>query len=656
MTRMKSLKNIFTVLFAVAFATTSAVAAPDCRNATYRAAYPEKCTKAKSNNNTFLALVGGAALVGAGVALASQSSGDNGSSSTISNQNSFPRLTLTNNIKANYSLNDKVQNDKISYYYINQVTSDIDSSTLNTIKSSATYQRNLKQYNNINLDAAIARGFTGKNTTINIIDDFNTYHGNSVYEITHNIANDANITKTNIATSENTLASYDYIANSINNSGTYNIYNASWQIASSDTVNAAHVIYNNNNTVKTYASAQDYMYNITSYNFVTQIRNSAIDNDSIFVWAAGNESQSESGALSALPLAFPELQGHFVNVVAVDSNNNLTWYSNQCGVTQNYCIAAPGSTWDTDAGQNTKHGKVAGTSFAAPVVTGAIATIKEAFPYMDAEKITQLLFVTAKDLGESGVDSVYGWGLLDMEKATRPVGTPKIVLANETILPLNLSNVSGSAAVALKKANVKVAFIDDFGRAFTTNLSDNINVIPYGRGYEKLTESENDSVTLFNTVEFGFQKNHMLESSGLVSTKSNTLTNFIGYKNEFDINNIRFYQNARIGVSDPTANENSLVSGFSSIYSASLKMGAQIDKFALEIAMPNTIISGKMYLNTPVDMNNNGSLIYNNTSVSLANRPSVEYTVKYGALSATFVENPDYQNEFFIMAKTKFAF
>ena len=243
-----------------------------------------------------------------------------------------------------------------------------------------------------------------------------------------------------------------------------------------------------------------------------------------------------------------------------------------------------------------------------------------------------------------------------MEKATRPFGTPKIVLSNETILPLSLSNVSGTVATSLKSANIKVAFVDDFGRAFTTNLSDNINIIPYGRGFEKLTESENDSVILFDSIEFGSKQNHMLESSGLVSTKSNSLTNFIGYKNEFNLNNIRFYQTARFGLTNPTADENSLISGFSNIYSASLKMGAQFNKFALEVAMPDTIVSGDMYLNTPVAMDNSGKLIYNNTAISLTNRPSVEYTIKYGALSATFVENPDYQNEFFIMAKTKFAF
>ncbi len=647
---MKSLKNIFTVLFSVAFATTSAFAAPDCRNATYRAAYPEKCAKAtkSDNNNTFLALLGGAALVGAGVALASQSSGDGGSSSTISNQTTFPRLTLTGNISTNYAQSDLVQNQRISSFDYISNSYNVDTYA---VKNSATYQKNKKQYDSIHFDIAKARGFTGKNTTVNVIDDFNTYHGHSVYEIASTIASDANIVKTNIAKSDNTLQSYDYIANAINTSGKFDIYNASWQIASSTSTNAATAIYNNQKETKTYASAQEYMYGITSYNFITQIRNSAIDNDSIFVWAAGNESQTESGALSAMPLAFPELQGHFVNVVAVDKDNNLAWYSNQCGITQNYCIAAPGSAWNTEAKDY-----ASGTSFAAPAVSGAIATIKEAFPYMNAEKITQLLFVTAQDLGETGVDSVYGWGLLDMEKATRPVGTPKIVLANDTIKPLSSFNVSGSAAAAIKNANAKVAFVDDFGRAFTTNLSDNINVVPYGRGFEKLTDSTQDSVSLFDTVEFGFKQNHMLESSGLVSVKSVPLTNFVGYKNEFNTNGIRFYQNARFGISNPTADENSVVSGFSNIYSASLKFGAQFEKFALEIEMPETIISGNMYMNLPTGMDNNGNLMYSNTVVNMASRPSVEYTAKYGALSATFVDNPDYQNEVILMAKTKFAF
>lgn len=652
---MKLLKNIFTALFIVVFTTTTALSAQNCDNARYRRTHPEKCQYAEQNrnNNTLLALIGGATLVGVGVALASQSSGDAGSASTITNQNSFPRLTLSSNININYEQTDTVKNPRIASSYMASLTngSDIDSIIINNIKSSDFYQKNRKQYDAIKFAWANARGFSGKNVNINILDDFHSVHGYVVNDLIKNIASDANATTYNIAVSEQKLNSYDYIANTINTGAPAHIYNASWQIESTSAKNAATVIYNQN-SAKTYAEAQQYMYDMTSENFITQIRNTAIDNDAIFVWAAGNESNSESGALSAMPLAFPELQGHFVNVIALDaSTGKIAWYSNQCGITQNYCLAAPGSAWKTESANFSS-----GTSFATPVVSGAIAVIKEAFPYMSATQITQLLFVTAQDLGIEGVDEVYGWGLLDMEKATQPVGDAKIVLSNDTIQPLSVSNVSGSAAAALKNANIKIAFFDDFGRAFTTNLSDNINVIPYGRAFDRLRETENDSISLFNGFEFGVKQSHILESSGLISASSNNLTKFFGYSYEHNINNITLYQNMRLGTTSPKANENSIVSGFSNIYTTSVKIGAKWQDLSFEVAIPETIIYGNMFLDIPVGRANDGKIIYNSTNIDLSSRPSTEYTVKYKHLSATYINNPDYKDEFFIMAKGRFEF
>ena len=345
---MKLLKNIFTALFTVVFTTTVSFGAQNCNNARYRREHPQKCRYQEQNyiyNNTTLALVGGAALVGVGVALASQTHGNSGSSSSISNQNTFPRLALSTNISVNYDQNDKVNNQRISSVYTGSLTngSDIGNSTINNIKSSEKYKRNKRQYDAIKFAWADARGFSGKNVKINIIDDFKSTHGTTVKEVVHNIAKDAQITTYDIATVPGAMGSFDYIAQTMNNAATANIYNASWQLEATETQNAATVIYNNN-SIKTYAQAQQYLYNITGENFITQIRNSAIDNDAVFVWAAGNESKSESGALSALPVAFPELQGHFVNVVALDaSTGKIAWYSNQCGITQNYCITAPGS-------------------------------------------------------------------------------------------------------------------------------------------------------------------------------------------------------------------------------------------------------------------------------------------------------------------------
>ena len=654
---MNILKNIFTGTIAVAFTTTACFAAASkCDDPLYRSAYPEKCKT--STNTTLLALAGGAALVGVGVALASQTSGSHGSSSQISNQDTFSRDALSSNIEINYAQTDTIKNTRLSSSYIESMTngSDIDSATIKKIKDSAKIQKNYQQYDAINFAIANARGYTGKNTKINVLDDFYSDHGTNVHYVLHNIAPDAVITDYNAATSGGNFNSFDYIATKIKDSTPAHIYNASWQIESTDSLNAATVIYEKNSP-KTYAKAQQYMYNLTSENFITQIRNTAFENDAIFVWAAGNEGKlgteyhPESGALSAMPLAFPDLQGHFVNVVALDNYGKIAWYSNQCGITQNYCIAAPGSGWSTDTKEYTS-----GTSFAAPVVSGAIATIKEAFPYMTASQITALLFTTATDLGETGVDAVYGWGLLDMEKATKPVGTPKIVLSDNTIQPLGTSNISGAAGAAIKNANIKIAFVDDFGRAFTTNLSDNIHVVPYGRGFDKLRETEDDALILFNRIEFGSVQNHLLESSGLISMQSNQFTDFVGYKNEFTINNIKFYQNVRMGTFSPEAQDNSIISGFSNIYTASLKTGAQFGDFDIEFAIPEAIISGDMYLNIPVTRTNNGDIIYSNKRIDLTTAPSVEYTLKYKYLSATYVNNPSTQDEFFIMAKTKVTF
>ncbi|MBQ3785484.1 MAG: S8 family serine peptidase [Alphaproteobacteria bacterium] len=648
---MKVLKKVFVALFAVVFTTVGAFGNPNCKNANYRRAYPEKCKS--SNNTTLLTVAGGAVLVGTGVALALQSSGG-GHGSSAANQTNYQRTPLSANIVANYSLSDYVQNKKANGIYLDSLTNgnDIDETVLNQIKSDYDYQKNQQQFDAIDFAYATARGYSGKNIDIQIMDNFNTEHGNHVYAIATYIAPDANITTNNMGASENSFASFDYMANTISTTSPAHIYNASWQIPATANINAASAIYDNNGSPKTYAAAQSYMYNATSENFITQIRNTAIDNDAIFVWAAGNDMQNESGVLSALPLAFPDLSGHFVNVVALDNYGSIAWYSNQCGITQNYCITAPGSNWDVSQERT-----VSGTSFATPAVSGAIAVIKQAFPYMSATQITQLLFVTSTDLGETGVDSVYGWGLLNLERATKPVGTPRIVLSNDSIRPLSVSSIGGSAAPAIQKANIKIAFVDDFSRAFTTNLSEHIKVIPYGRGFDKLRENENDSFNLFDGFEFGFSQNHLLESSGLISVQSGQLTNFIGYKHEFKIGNVNFYQNARFGIAHLKAEENSIVSSFSNIYTSSAKIGTSWQDLSFEITVPETIISGDMSATLPIAKTNDGQIIYNNAHIDLSNtRPSIEYTFGYKYLSATFVDNPDYENEFFIMAKRKFTF
>ncbi|MDW7773935.1 MAG: S8 family serine peptidase [Desulfobulbaceae bacterium] len=56
---------------------------------------------------------------------------------------------------------------------------------------------------------------------------------------------------------------------------------------------------------------------------------------------------------------------------------------------------------------------VAGTSFSAPHISGAVALLRGSFPDASAAAIETALQDSALDLGETGPDNVYGYGLLD---------------------------------------------------------------------------------------------------------------------------------------------------------------------------------------------------------------------------------------------------
>jgi bacillopeptidase F len=58
-----------------------------------------------------------------------------------------------------------------------------------------------------------------------------------------------------------------------------------------------------------------------------------------------------------------------------------------------------------------------GTSAAVPHVSGAIALLKEAFPHRTGSYLKELLYETARDLGDPGEDNAYGAGIIDVYEA-----------------------------------------------------------------------------------------------------------------------------------------------------------------------------------------------------------------------------------------------
>ncbi len=210
----------------------------------------------------------------------------------------------------------------------------------------------------------------------------------------------------------------------------------------------------------------------------------AIDADIIFVWGAGNDENDQPSNNAFLPQLFPEFREHWLAVVAVDENNEVATFSNRCGVTKAYCLAAPG----VDILSTVEGGyfRLSGSSMAAPHVTGAVAVLLQAFPNKTPEAIVDILLETATDLGESGVDDVYGHGLLNLAQATQPIGglaftKQQKIGSGEWRLSHSVLSLSAPFGDALRKSSASLALVDERQRAYFMDLKNivgNVNDQP----------------------------------------------------------------------------------------------------------------------------------------------------------------------------------
>src|SRR4029077_8122060 len=69
---------------------------------------------------------------------------------------------------------------------------------------------------------------------------------------------------------------------------------------------------------------------------------------------------------------------------------------------------------------------LAGTSFSAPHVAGALALLLQVKPQLTADQQADLLTQNAVDLGTPGADSTFGAGFLDLVAAARSLQTPAL--------------------------------------------------------------------------------------------------------------------------------------------------------------------------------------------------------------------------------------
>ncbi|NQV21663.1 MAG: S8 family serine peptidase [Rhodospirillales bacterium] len=192
----------------------------------------------------------------------------------------------------------------------------------------------------------------------------------------------------------------------------------------------------------------------------------------VIVFAAGNDGKSDPGWWASLPEFKPDLAGGYLAAVAVDDSGAITSWSDRCGISQAYCLAAPGAAVISTKSNGT-YGAWSGTSFSAPIVSGAVAVIAQQWPYLQSSAVTQILLTTANKSGIYSNTAVYGQGLLDMNAALTPAG--EVLLAGSGTTSTSggglSASVSSTAFGNFGARGHKVVVLDSYRRDFGLSTS-----------------------------------------------------------------------------------------------------------------------------------------------------------------------------------------
>ena len=366
----------------------------------------------------------------------------------------------------------------------------------------------------VNASAAYARGYTGKGSVIAVLDsgidvnhaefvnkilmvkDFSN-SGTIADRVGHGtyVAGVAAAAKNNIGAHG---VAYDakLIVGKVTNTGVITSTNAlnaaSWAAQTgADVANMSLNFTLSSNNLKptliapgVYKTAYTNTGNLPLSFNATQWRNS-IPGDMVIVVASGNDGTAWSGGLSQLATATDSngnlmLGGRMIIAGNWNSQTNKGTGSGNNGaahlcmvMTNNVCqdkyrmsdfyLLAPGvgiTSIDTRARS--------GTSFAAPTISGGVAIIHQMWPQMTGANVAKLLLSTGnKNIAGYNV-VLHGQGLMDLDRATRPVGMVGIPTTGRLSGPIipgadPLLLTGGSASTG---GLTGIMVVDDFQRDF----------------------------------------------------------------------------------------------------------------------------------------------------------------------------------------------
>ncbi|MBI1393652.1 MAG: S8 family serine peptidase [Alphaproteobacteria bacterium] len=227
-------------------------------------------------------------------------------------------------------------------------------------------------------------------------------------------------------------SSFVYAYSPFDNSGTANWQDVQNGVRTLSTIGA--------NVINMSLGYRNFTFHQKTANIFSDPFMQGFTDNTTFVIAAGNEGKTQTQKVTA------PAGSKFDNLLivgSIDPTKTISFFSNRpgeaCIEIGNVCsetnklkyrfLVAPGELILTsdNAGGTTR---MSGTSFAAPLVTGAVSLLHDRWPWLQnhASETADIILQSAEDLGAPGVDGTYGWGALDVEASQSPLNFDNLVI------------------------------------------------------------------------------------------------------------------------------------------------------------------------------------------------------------------------------------
>ena len=325
------------------------------------------------------------------------------------------------------------------------------------------------------------------------------------------------------------------------------------------------------------ASATDYISALNNFQ----------DHGVVVYALSNNSSYSDADFQAALPELFPQLKEAWITAVNVEitgssGNETYTRKSAPCGSTGAYCLGGDG--WQLNGAGYSGSGDgywtgASGTSFVAPMVSGSVAVLAEAFPNHTPEQLTDRLLASADNSFFShddvvtfgngishGYDDEFGHGILDINAALSPITSSSDnrsarvftgnTMSNESVHQLGNSRFLTSSSLGDSVQRGLIGEIgytyDDLDGGFKYNLNSHVHLsnknapsVSLSTELNNLSNSLNTSLipvrkNNFNQIAGNFSINDDFNTSVSVGASSIPVQSF--FDSNSDLHNLSNYQ------------------------------------------------------------------------------------------------------------------